>query len=128
MVLFAKFILILFGLFLIGVGFLMLLKPEIARGLLNKAASTTIINYTEIGLRMVPAIALIIYAAHSKYPMALSIIGWFMALTSVVLFLIPRQWHYNYSQKWTRMLKPLYFQIISPFSILLGALLIYSII
>lgn len=128
MVLIAKSILILFGLFLIGVGILMLLKPEKARGILNKAASTTIINYTEIGLRMVPAIALIIYAEYSKYPMVLSIIGWFMALTSVVLFLIPRQWHYKYSQAWTKRLNPIYFQIISPFSMLFGALLIYSII
>jgi len=127
LVLIAKFVVFLFGLFLIFSGILMFLKPKTARQILNKAASNNTINYAEISLRLIPAIALIIYANHSKYPEILKLLGWFMVLTSAVLFLIPRKWHYKYSQIWTGIIKPIYFQIISPFSILFGALIIYTI-
>lgn len=128
MVIIAKFIIFLFGLFLIGAGIVMFLKPRKAQNILNMAASNNTINYVEISLRMIPAMALIVYADSSKHPEILKLLGWFMLLTSVILFIIPRKWHYNYSQKWAGIIKPLYFQIISPFSMLFGALILYTII
>lgn len=55
----AKWIVILFGFFIIVVGFLMLLKPKKAQELLRKFASTNFINYAEITIRMIVGIALI---------------------------------------------------------------------
>ena len=54
----SKFIIIVFGLFFIGCGGLMLLNPVKAREILRKAGSTNFINYAEITLRMVLAISL----------------------------------------------------------------------
>lgn len=48
MIFIAKWIVILFGLFLIAAGFLMLVAPEKARAILRKAGSTNFINYTEL--------------------------------------------------------------------------------
>ncbi len=124
----AKWTIILFGLFFIGVGFLMLIKPEKARTILRKAGSTNFINYAEITIRIIPAVGLILSADNSKFPDIFKIIGWFMLCTSLVLYFVPRQLHHNFSLKAADILKPLYFQRISPFSFLFGILLIYSLI
>ena len=124
----AKWTIILFGLYFICVGILMLIKPDIARTILRKAGSTNFINYAEITIRIIPATALILSADNSQYPDIFKIFGWFMLLTSLILYFVPRQLHHNFSNKAADILKPFYFQLISPFSILIGLLLIYIII
>ncbi len=123
----AKWTIIVFGLFFILVGIIMLLKPKKAREILRKAGSTNFINYTEITIRLIPAAALILSADISKYPQVFKIFGWFMLLTSLVLYFVPRQLHYNFSNKAADILKPFYFQLISPFAFIIGILIIYSV-
>ncbi len=124
----SKFIIIAFGLFFIGCGGLMLLNPVKARAILRNAGSTNFINYAEITLRMVPASALIIYADLSEYPKLFKVFGWFMLVTSLILYFVPRKLHHDFSNKCADRLKPLYFRLIAPFSILIGILIIKSVI
>lgn len=128
MILLARYIIVLFGLFLIGVGFLMLFYPQKARGFIRKAASTNFINYFEITVRMIPAAALVLFSDFSKYPEAFKLLGWFMLATSLVLYFVPRKMHHAYAQWCANILKPLYIRLTSPFSIALGALIIYAVI
>ena len=86
MITIAKWTVIIFGIFLILVGFLMLFLPKKAREILRKAGSTNVINYTEITIRMIPAAALVLYADFSKFPEFFKILGWFMIATSFVLY------------------------------------------
>ena len=123
----AKWIIILFGIFFISVGLIMLFAPKKARQILRKAGSTNFINYAEITIRMIPATGLILYSDFSKFPDYFKIFGWFMLITSLVLYFVPRQIHHNYSLKCADIIKPLYFQLISPFAILIGTVLIYSV-
>lgn len=125
MILIAKWIVILFGVFFISAGFLMLFAPEKARQFLRKAGSTNFINYAELTIRMIPGLGLILYSDFSKFPEAFNICGWFIIASSLILCLIPRQLHHNYSLKCATILKPLYFQLISPFSMLIGIVIIY---
>ena len=124
---FGKYIVVLFGVFFIVSGLIMLFKPSIARATLRKAGSTNLINYAEITLRIIPAIGLILAAPVSKYPGFLLVFGWFMLGTSLVLYFVPRRLHHHFSTKAADMLKPIYFQFISPFSILIGLFLIVGI-
>ncbi len=124
----AKWTIIVFGIFFIMVGILMLFAPKKANDILRKAGSTNFINYAEITIRMIPAAALILYADFSKYPDIFKIFGWFMLITSIILYFVPRQLHHNFSVKSADMLKPLYFQLIAPFSLLIGIFLIYCVI
>ncbi len=124
----AKWIVIFFGLFLIVAGVVMLFAPSRARRTLQKAGSTNLINYTEITIRMIPAAGLILYAEFSKFPEFFSVLGWFMLITSLILYVVPRKLHHSYSLKSAEMLKPLYFQLISPFSFLFGGTLIYAVV
>jgi len=124
----AKWTVIGFGTFLIIAGLIMLFSPKKAGQILRKAGSTNFINYAEITIRMIPAVALIVFADFSKQPGALKILGWFMLITSLVLYFVPRRLHHNYSLRWADKIKPLYFQFISPFAFLFGAALIYAVI
>lgn len=123
----AKCTVIVFGLFFIVVSFIMLFAPHKARATLRKAGSTNLINYSEISIRMIPAAALILAADCSRFPEVFRVFGWFMLGTSLVLFFVPRQLHHSFSLKAADVLKPLYFQFISPFALIIGLALIYSV-
>lgn len=127
MILVAKYIIIVFGLFFIFIGMIMLFNPKMARATLRKAGSTIFINYAEITLRMIPATALIVYSDLSLFPKEFKIFGWFMLITSFVLYFVPKKVHHDFSNKAADILKPLYFQLISPFSFTIGAIFIYSV-
>lgn len=95
MTIISKWIIVLFGIFFISVGLIMLIAPKKARQILRKAGSTNFINYAEITIRMIPAIGLISYSDFSKSPHLFKIFGWFMLITSLVLYFVPRQLHHN---------------------------------
>lgn len=123
----AKYIVVIFGIFLIGVGLLMLLKPAKARKYLRLAGSTNLINYTEITVRMIPAAGLVLYAEYSKFSEIFMYLGWFMIATSLALYLIPRKLHHRYALMCANILTPKLIRITSPFSILFGLGIFYSI-
>ena len=122
----AKWIVLFFGIFIIFIRFIMLMNPIKARETLRKAGSTNFINYAEITIRLIPAIALILYSDLSKYPEAFKIFGWIMLITSLVLYVVPRKIHHKFSMTSADILKPIYFQLISPFAFLFGGLIIYN--
>lgn len=124
----AKWTVIAFGIFFILVGIMMLFAPIKANQILRKAGSTNFINYAEITIRMIPATGLILSADIAKYPEIFKIFGWFMLVTSFILYFIPRQLHHKFSLKSADILKPLYFQLISPFAFLIGIFLIYCVL
>ena len=123
----AKWILFLFGIYIVLAGFIMLLKPVKAREILRKAGSTNFINYAEISLRMLVSAAFIVYSDYTKYPDIFYITGWFMLITSFILYLVPRKMHHSFSLKSAEILKPVYFQIISPFAFVIGLIILYNV-
>ena len=128
MLLFAKYIIILFGIFFFFAGIVMLFKPSRFRQWVRMAGSTNFINYAEITLRLIPAAAMFYYAEETKFPVVFKIFGGFMMITSLVLYFVPRRHHHQLSVKFASVLKPLYFQLISPLAFLIGMLLIYAVI
>lgn len=106
---------------------MMLFAPQTARTILRKAGSTNFINYAEITLRMIPAIAMIHYADEAKFPLAFQLFGWIMLITSFALYGIPRKVHHAFSLHSAEFLKPHFVRFISPFAFLLGGLLIYNV-
>lgn len=123
-----KFILILFGVFLIGCESLMLLHPAFVRSTLRKAGSTPVINYGELSLRMIPALGFILYAPDAIYPISFKVIGWYIIFTSTLLMVIPRKIHNKISNRFADFLTPRIFTLISPLAFLLGGFLIYIVL
>jgi hypothetical protein len=125
-VLIAQVITLLFGMFFIGCGCLMLIVPTRARNIIRKAGSTKLINYGEITVRMIPAAAMVIAAEASKFPEPFKIMGWFMLGTSLVLFFIPPKLHNAFANKGADRLSPLMLRLIAPLALGIGGLIIYN--
>ncbi|MCR9181621.1 MAG: hypothetical protein NXH73_01730 [Flavobacteriaceae bacterium] len=123
----AKWIVIFFGLFIIVAGLIMLFNPKRARTILRKFASTNFINYTEITLRMLVGVALILYSDFCKFPELFKILGWFMFITALILYLVPRKLHHKFSTRSADIIKPIYFRFIAPFAFVFGGLILYNV-
>ena len=120
MLLIAKFIVALSGFWLIAVSVFMIYRPGAALNALWKMASTNLINYTEITLRMMVGIAFIFVARELRLSFIFNFVGWFLAISAGVLYAVPRQWHHNYARYWARKLTPFYVRALAPFSIAAG--------
>lgn len=116
----ASIILIMAALWLIGVGLYSLLRPREALIGLSKFASTAFINYTELILRLCVGLAFIARAPLSDYPQISKMLGLFLALSAVIIMLIPRTWHARYSVYWSRTIQPWAVRLLTPLSIAMG--------
>ena len=118
-------IVIAFGLWLIGVSLLMIVKPHMALSALRKFASTNFINYAEFITRLVIGAALYGLAAYTSFPTALKIAGLFLGVTAIILMLIPRAWHHQYAVWWADKIKPWQVMLSAPFSLAVGLVVIW---
>lgn len=122
----AEMIVILFGLWLIAVGVLMLARPRVALHALSKAASTNLINYGEITLRLIVGLALVEAAPVSESPGVFRIFGWFIVASSAALYLVPRTLHARYPLWWSKKLTPMMLRCLAPLSLAGGAFFTYA--
>jgi hypothetical protein len=123
-----KYVLIIFGLFFIASGILMLFRPQAARNIISKAGSTYLINYSEITIRMIPAIALIMYSGFERFQELFKLSGWFMLVTSFFLLFVPPTLHHKFSVGCANVLKPVYMRLVSPFAVFIGSFIIFSVV
>lgn len=119
-------VLCLAGLWLISIGALMLLRPDRCLGILRQTASTRRINNREQGLRLLAGLALILRAPVSKLPGLFELAGWFVALSSLALLVLPLQLHASYAIFWADRVRPTIVRAIGPLSVAAGAVLIYA--
>lgn len=121
----AQLVVLLFGIFLVLVGILMLSSPKKAREVLQKAGSTVFINYVEITLRLLVGLGFVLTAEVSRVPFFSQYFGWFLVVTSLVLYWVPMNLHHQFALKSAEILQPKIIQILSVFPILFGLWLIF---
>jgi len=124
----AQILIIISGLWLVFVSVLMLVKPHTASCGLRKAASTNFINYSELTLRSIWGIALVVHPTYTMFPDFFNIFGIFVIISSAILFVVPRKWHAKYAVWWADRLSSTHLRIAAPFSFLFGILLIYAVV
>jgi uncharacterized membrane protein YiaA len=127
MIIIANSIIVFFGLFIVFSGLLMFFKPEKVREIIAKAGSTYLINYTELGIRLLIGIAFVYSSLFSIYELQFTIIGYFFITSALLLMLVPIKKHNQFSRKAAEKLKPIYLKICTPFAILFGVLLLIAI-
>jgi hypothetical protein len=120
------------GLWLIGVAFLMALRPRYCLQLFEKMTSklegsNLRLQFTEQGLRVVAGIALILRAPVSKFPRVLEVAGWLLVASSLLIMVVPARWHGAYGRWWVGKIAPLTVRLLSPVPLLAGACLIYAV-
>ena len=121
----ALLIIMLASVWLILVGWLMWGRPNDCLHWLSLMASTWKINVTELGLRSLSGAALVVRSPSSKMPEQLEIFGWFVLASSVVLILIPREWHAAYAVYWSKKLSAKFVRFVAPFAFASGISLAY---
>jgi hypothetical protein len=128
---FALIIVTAAGLWLVGVAFLMALRPRYCLHLFEKMSanlrqSNWRLQFTEQGLRVLAGVGLIVRAPASKLPPAFEIAGWLLVASSVLIIVAPIHWHGAYGSWWVKRLNPLVIRVLSPVPAVLGAGMTYA--
>ena len=119
-------IIVVNGIFLIFCGLIMFFYPEKAKQIISKAGSTFIINYAELGVRLIIGIAFIL--VETKFENVYNFFGYFLMVSALLLMILPIKKHNQFSRNASNYLKPIYLKILSPISIVFVILIIYGII
>ena len=83
-------IILVFGILILIVGAIILVKPDTIFGLLRRHAESIGIHVLAVVVRLILGVALVTYAAESNYPIALKIIGWLSLTAALILGVIGR--------------------------------------
>lgn len=116
---------VLFGLSLIGLAAVAVIKPRRVERFLEAFASSARTHYTEQVVRLVVGTALVVYAPAMWYPRWFQFLGWLIVATSAGLLLVPWQWHHWFG-KWAIPLAIRYLKLYAVAAFLLGALILYG--
>ncbi|NJM80582.1 MAG: hypothetical protein HC854_14945 [Flavobacterium sp.] len=126
MIVVAKYIVIFFGLALIFFSFLFFFKPQKAKEIIAKAGSTYLINYTELGIRLLIGIAFVISSKLALYVLQFKVVGYFLIVSALVLMCVPIKKHNQFSRNAAIKLKPIYLKICAPFSLAFGIIVVLA--
>ena len=122
-----KTLIILFGLFIIGMAGLMAVRPKLFIDKLMQFADSVWMHVLAAAVRIVMGLALVLYADQSRFPLTLHIIGWIAIIAGVIIALVPHT-------KFTRLIRWVfdrfapYTRIAAVFAVLFGGFLIYAVL
>ena len=85
------YIILLFAIFLVVLGAVILVKPAAVFGLLSKHASSFELHVIAVVVRVLLGIVLILGAPGSKFPLVLQAIGWISLIAGILLALVGRE-------------------------------------
>ncbi len=118
-------VVVAFGLCLIGLAVVIVIKPMLAERFLRSFASSARAHYTEQASRLIAGTAIITFAPSMWYPDLFEVLGWFIIVTAVGLLLIPWQWHRRFG-KWAIPLAIRHLKLYALGASALGTLILYG--
>lgn len=80
----------LFGVFLILAGFLIIIKPDLLFNLIAKNVDRLWMHVAAVATRIILGGVLIYSAEFSRFPLAISILGWITLIVAVILLVMGR--------------------------------------
>ena len=113
------------GLYFVGLGVVAIVAPTRAEQFLLGFAKTRAKHLWELGIRFVAGAGLLMFAPRSRFPEALSALGWVLLVTTLGLLVIPWRWHEKFSRRAVPAVTP-YLRVIVVFSLALGAALFFA--
>jgi hypothetical protein len=119
------------GLWLVGIAFLMALRPRYCLEVFEKMSaslerSNRRLQFTEQGLRVLAGVALIVRAPASKLPLVFEVAGALLVASSLLIMILPVHWHGAYGRWWVGRIAPLAVRVLSPVPMMAGVGLIYA--
>src|SRR4030042_4462806 len=101
------YIIILFGIFIIFAGTILIVRPDYIMNHFTKYGDSFSLHFFAVLVRVILGVAFVIGAPGSKYPLILQIFGWFSISAALVLSVIGRE-KFKSLIKWTIKIKPLF--------------------
>lgn len=95
----ALVVVVVAGLYLLGLGTASLFAPMRASRFLLGFASSAATHFTELSLRIAVGAALVKYGPRMSHSNAFILFGWMLVVTTVCLLVIPWQWHHRFAQQ-----------------------------
>jgi len=122
-----NYVIILFGAATIVAGIIILINPETVFGLMRRKSESLGLHILAVVVRIILGAALMLYAAESKYPTAISILGWISIVAASVLGIMGRA-NFRRLMSWALSLAPSLGRIGGLLAILFGGFLIHAVI
>lgn len=97
--LFASILVLLTGLYLVGLAAVSLLAPGRASHFLLGLAGSAPAHYLELLLRFVAGGAIVLYAPHMLFSDFFVLFGWTIVITTIALLAVPWQWHQRFARQ-----------------------------
>lgn len=121
----AATVVVLVGIWLIGLSAAAFAKPESVRSFFDKFASSAFAHFVEMSLRLIAGAAFVIYAPHMKFSAVFVAFGWLLIATTAVLTFVPWKLHRKFADRSLPMVTsrmPLFATV----SLLCGGLILYA--
>jgi hypothetical protein len=95
----ASALVLLTGLYLLGLGALSLAAPEKASRFLLGFANSATGHYLELLIRFLVGAAFLLHSRHMLYSAVFALFGWVLIGTTAVLAVVPWRWHQRFAQR-----------------------------
>ncbi len=118
-------VVVAFGLCLIALAAMIVVKPLLTERFLKSFASSARAHYSEQTARLIAGAAIVIFSPWMWYPDLFKSFGWLIIITAAGLFLIPWKWHHRFSQ-WAVPLAIRHLRLYALGSFALGTFILYG--
>lgn len=95
----AAVIVMIAGLWLIGLAIVSIAKPDVVKNFFSKFASSGFTHFVEMFLRLVVGAAFVIYAPQMKFAFVFNAFGWLLIVTTAVLMFVPWRLHRKFADR-----------------------------
>jgi hypothetical protein len=115
------------GLYLVGLGVVALLRPDLARRFLARHASSARAHYTELALRLLAGGGFVLSADQLMWPAPFQALGWVLIGTTLVLLAVPWRLHRRFAA-WSVPLATRRMDLLAVGSLAGGAVVLYAVL
>jgi uncharacterized protein YjeT (DUF2065 family) len=98
MITLAAILVLLTGLYLVGLAAFSFIYPTRAIFFLESFANSAFNHVLELSLRIIAGAAVLVYAPYMKFSDLFRAFGWVLVTTTVALFVMPWRWHRHFAQ------------------------------
>ncbi len=93
----ASIIVLLAGLYFIGLAAVAFVAPARAKSFLSSFAGSARAHYSELLIRLVIGAAFVIFAPEMKFSVIFLVFGWVLIVTTIVLVVLPWRLHHRFA-------------------------------
>ena len=122
----ASALVVLAGMYLLGLAVTGLLWPQKAKAFLSSMASSALAHYVELLVRSLVGVAFILYAPHMRFAGVFLLLGWVLIVTTICLLAVPWQWHHRFAS-WSVPQATRYLPLLAFGSLACGAFVLVSV-